>query len=140
MFTLSLTRYSDFDSIVRWEPLKLLRIKLPCANVWCKPAHKENGGNPIAEGVNFIDWSWFCSALCCYAFYSVRSNFKNSLSHKTWSHFLFAQHLEAHLMLGLWWACLRYDNFSLMLKTEESISEIDSHHILQDASQLWSCY
>ena len=101
MFTLSLTRYSDFDSIVRREPLKLLRIKLPCANVWCKPAHEENGGNPIAEGVNFIVWSWFFSALCCYAFYSARSNFKNSLSHKTWSHFLFTQHLEAHLMLGL---------------------------------------
>ena len=33
----------------------------------------------------------------------------------------------------------RYDDFSLMLKTEESISEIDSHHILQDASELWSC-
>ena len=30
----------------------------------------------------------------------------------------------------------RYDDFSLMLKTEESISEIDSHHILQDASEL----
>ena len=25
----------------------------------------------------------------------------NGLSHKTWSHFLFAQHLEAYLMLGL---------------------------------------
>ena len=25
-----------------------------------------------------------------------------------------------------------------MLETEESISEIDSHHILQEASELWS--
>ena len=58
----------------------------------------------------------------------------NGLCHKTWSHFLFAQHLEA-----LWWTCLRYDIFSLMLETEESVSEIDSHHILQEASELWSC-
>ena len=29
--------------------------------------------------------------------------------------------------------------FFLMLETEESISEIDSHHILQEASELWSC-
>ena len=34
---------------------------------------------------------------------------------------------------------LRYDNFLLMLETEESISEIDSRHILQEASKLWSC-
>ena len=37
----------------------------------------------------------------------------NGLSHKTWSHFLFAQHLEAHLLLGLWWISLRCDNFFL---------------------------
>ena len=62
----------------------------------------------------------------------------NSLSHKTWIHFLFAQHLKAYLMLGLWETCLRYDNFFLMLETEESISEIDGHHILQEASELRS--
>ena len=126
----------------------------------------------------------------------------NGLSHKTWSHFLFAQHLKAYLMHEYWWTCLRYDNFFLMLdvmilvslrfppaiiilvpwslhikykhlslftcnmikcsvllaservcvlqstppvlKTrtttiEESISEIVSHHILEEASELWSC-
>ena len=29
--------------------------------------------------------------------------------------------------------------FFLMLETEESISEIDSHHILREASELWLC-
>ena len=29
--------------------------------------------------------------------------------------------------------------FFLMLETEELISEIGSHHILQEASELWSC-
>ena len=35
----------------------------------------------------------------------------NGLSHKTWSHLLFAQHLEAYVLIGLWWTCLRYDIF-----------------------------
>ena len=52
---------------------------------------------------------------------------RNGFSHKTWSHFLIAQNLEAYLMLGLRWTCLWYDNFFLQLETEESISEIDSH-------------
>ena len=61
------------------------------------------------------------------------------LSHKKWSHFLFARHLEAYLMLGLWWTYLWYDKSFLELETEESISDIiDSHHILQEASKLWS--
>ena len=37
-----------------------------------------------------------------------------------------------------WWTYLRYDNFFLMLETEESVTEIDSCHILQEASDLWS--
>ena len=55
----------------------------------------------------------------------------NGLSHQTWSHFLFAQHHEAYKY------CSGYGKhardtiiFFLMLETEESISEIDSHHIL----------
>ena len=64
---------------------------------------------------------------------------ENGLSHKTWSDFLFAQYVEAYLLLGLSWTRLRCDNFFLMLETEQSISEIDSHHILQEASELWSC-
>ena len=36
----------------------------------------------------------------------------NGGSHKTWSHFLFAQHLEAYLLLRLWWTCSRYNYFS----------------------------
>ena len=63
----------------------------------------------------------------------------NGLSHTTWSYFLFAQHLEAYLMLKLWWTCLLYHNFFLMLETEESICEIDSHHIMQEAFKLWLC-
>ena len=55
----------------------------------------------------------------------------NGLCHKTWSHFLFAQLLEV-----LWWTCLRYDFFFLMLETEELISEVGSHQILQEASEL----
>ena len=48
-----------------------------------------------------------------FSFYSIPSNFRKlfQLSYKTWSHFLFAQHREADLMYGLWWTCLRYDNF-----------------------------
>ena len=42
---------------------------------------------------------------------------------------LFSLHLETFLLLGLWWICLRYDIFFLMLETEESIFEIGSHHI-----------
>ena len=49
----------------------------------------------------------------------------NSLSHKTWSHFLFALHCEADLlMLGLWWTCLRYDSSFLMLETNEPILKL----------------
>ena len=50
-------------------------------------------------------------ALCFHTFYSIRSNLRMGLSQKTWSHFLFAQHLGALLMVGLWSTCLRYDNF-----------------------------
>ena len=53
---------------------------------------------------------------------------RNGLSHKKWSHFLFARHLEAYLD--------KYDKFFLMLETEESISKIDSHHVFQEASEL----
>ena len=49
------------------------------------------------------------------------------------------QHLEAYVMLGLRWTCLRYDIFFLMVETEESISETDNDHILQEAFELWSC-
>ena len=35
----------------------------------------------------------------------------NGLSHRIWSHFLFAQHFEAS-----WWTCLRYDIFVLSWK------------------------
>ena len=70
--------------------------------------------------MNFIIWLWYFSALCFHAFYSIRLNFRKwfQLSHKTWSHFLFALHCEADLlMLGLWWTCLRYDSsFSLCWK------------------------
>ena len=41
---------------------------------------------------------------------------RNGLSHRTWSHFLFAWHLEAYLMLGLWWTCLPQDKYFLCWK------------------------
>ena len=44
--------------------------------MWCKETHGLNGVNPTAGGVNFIVWSWYFSALCFHAFYSIRSNFK----------------------------------------------------------------
>ena len=47
--------------------------------------------------------------------------------------------VEAYVMLGLWWTCLRCDIFFLMVETEESTSETDNDHILQEASELWSC-
>ena len=141
MFTLSLTRPFDFGNIVMWEPFKHLRIKLRIANVWCKQTHVWSGVSSTAEWMNFIVKSWYFSALCFHVFYSIRSNFRKwfQLSHKTWSHFLFAQHLEAYVMLGLRWTCLRYDIFFLMVETEESISETDNDHILQEAFELWSC-
>ena len=40
--------------------------------------------------------------------------------------------LTARVMMNM--LAIRY--FSLMLETEESVSEIDSHHILQEASEL----
>ena len=43
--------------------------------------------------------------------------------------------LTARVMMNM--LAIRY--FSFMLKTEESVSEIDSHHILQETSELWSC-
>ena len=60
----------------------------------------------------------------------------NGLSRKMWSRFLFPQHLEASYDEH---ACETTIFFSLMLETEESISETDSHHIFQEASELWSC-
>ena len=63
----------------------------------------------------------------------------NGGSHKTWSHFLFNQHLEAYLLLQVMMNMLAVQLFFLMLETEESVSEIDSHYILQEASELWSC-
>ena len=36
---------------------------------------------------------------------------RNGSSHKTWSHVLFAQHLEAYLLFALRWICLQYDHF-----------------------------
>ena len=41
---------------------------------------------------------------------------RNGLSHRTWSHFLFAWHLEAYLMLRLWWTCLLHDKYFLCWK------------------------
>ena len=43
--------------------------------------------------------------------------------------------LTARVMMNM----LAIRHFFLMLETEKSISEIDSHHILQEASELWSC-
>ena len=67
-----------------------------------------------AEYVNFIVYSWYFSVLYFHAFYSILLKFKKwfQLSHKTWRHFLFAQHLEAYLLLELLWTCLRCDIFS----------------------------
>ena len=46
----------------------------------------------------------------CYVFmlstWFVRT-WRNGLFHKTWRHLLFAQQLEANLMLGLWWTSLK---------------------------------
>ena len=57
--------------------------------------------------------------------------------HKIWSHFLFAQHLEAYLPLGLWWTCLWYDYFFVMLETEESISEGSSFQEQFSGVRFW---
>ena len=101
--------------------------------------HGWSGVSSTAEWMNFIVKSWYFSALCFHVLFLEMFRKWFQLSHKTWSHFLFAQHLEAYVMLGLWWTCLRYDIFFLMLETEESISETDNDHILQEASELWSC-
>ena len=106
MFTWSLTGWDDFYSIVMWEPFKHLRIKF---------THRKC----VVQTISQVKWRWFYSGmrgfnclvvvLFSYVFMLstrfVRTS-GNGLCHKTWSHFLFAQHLEA-----LWWTCLRYDSF-----------------------------
>ena len=59
------------------------RNKFPARYFWYKAKLKQK---------KFILKSW---ALCFYASYSICSNFRKwfQLSHRTWSHFLFAQHL-----------------------------------------------
>ena len=117
-----------------WEPVKHLRITLQTVNLRWKQTYGKYGVSPTEGGVNFIVWSWSCF----HAFYLIRSNLRKWFVSQIMDSLPFAQHLEAYLMLGLWLTCLRYDDFFLMLETEESISEIDGHHILQEASELWS--
>ena len=100
------------------ENLSNISIKLRTANMWCEQTRGWNGISSTAERVNFIVQSWYFSALCFHAFYSIRTNFRKSfrLSHKTWSHSLFSQHLEAYILLVLWWTCLQCDIFFLSWK------------------------
>ena len=51
---------------------------------------------------------------------------RNGLYRKMWSHFFLPHACDTKI-------------FFLMLETDESISEIDSHHILLEAPELWSC-
>ena len=113
MFTSSLTRQFDEDNIVMWEPVKHLRIKLRPQMCGCKQTHGWSGVSSTAEWMNFIVKSWYFSALFFHVLFLEMLRKWFQLSHKTWSHFLFAQHLEAYVMLGLWWTCLRYDIFFL---------------------------
>ena len=72
-----------------------------------------------------------------HAFYLIRSNVRKCL----------AKHGATFSSLNILRRtnCSGYDEhacntfFPVMLETEESISEIDSHHLLQEASDLWSC-
>ena len=115
--------------------LKILSCENP-SNIWeLKYRAQMWGANkPTGKMVLILQWERISSfdhgtfQRCVFIFYTRYVwTWRNCLSHKTWSHFLFAQHLEAYLMLGLWWKCLRYDNFFLILDIEESISKIDSH-------------
>ena len=63
---------------------------------------------------------------------------ENGLSHKTWSDFLFAQHARRTYWSGYVEHACDEIIFFLMLETEESIFDIDSHHTLQEAYKLWS--
>ena len=125
--------------------LKILSCENP-SNIWeLKYRAQMWGANkPTGKMVLILQWERISSfdhgtfQRCVFIFYTRYVwTWRNCLSHKTWSHFLFAQHLEAYLMLGLWWKCLRYDNFFLILDIEESISKIDSHQILQELS-VWA--
>ena len=51
---------------------------------------------------------------------------RNGLYRKMWSHFFLPHACDTKI-------------FFLMLETDESISEIDTHHILLEAPELWSC-
>ena len=132
------SRAVSFGNIVMWEPVKHLRINY--VPQMCGE-NKLTGEMVVIllreEWISLFGHGTFQRHVLMFSTWFVRT-LRNGLSQKTWSLFLFAQHLEAYL-IGLWWTCLRYDNFFLMLETEKSISEIDSHHTLQEASELWSC-
>ena len=104
-----------------WEPVKHLRIKLPTANVWWRLTYGKMESVLLWEV-----WIWLFGhgTVQRYVFMLYTrfvQTFGNGLSHRTWSHVLVAQHLEAHFVPGLWWTCLKYlgyDNFSKSLKLQ----------------------
>ena len=63
---------------------------------------------PREEWISLFGHSTFQRYVIMLSTRFVRTS-RNGLSHKTWSHFLFARHLEAYLMLGVWWTCLPHD-------------------------------
>ena len=93
VFKLSLTRYLIL--------IILSRIKLRTANA-C--ANKLTGNMELVllrdECISFFSRGTFQRYVFMLSTRFVQSS-ENVLSHKTWSHFVFPQYLEAYLLLGL---------------------------------------
>ena len=60
-------------------PLASRILAQPTANVRCKQTHGKNGSSSAVGGVNFMVQSWYFSALCFHALFSIRSNFRKWL-------------------------------------------------------------
>ena len=74
----------DYDKIVMWDPSSIWELTY---GPQMFGAHK--------WGMNFIVWLRYYVFMLSTRF--IRTS-ANSLSHKTWNHFLFAQHLETYLL------------------------------------------
>ena len=78
----------------------------------------------------------FSAVILCFRLDSFELWEMVQLSHKTWSLFFLLSTSRGILTARVMMNMLAIRFFFLMLETKESISEIDNHHILQEASEL----
>ena len=145
---------------IKWDWVSDLHVYVKSdAVIWfwrcCHVRTRQTSENQITDRTcvvqtnSRVKWSWFnsemsefnclartfvLSALLFHTFYPIRPNFRK------W----FVSHNIEPLSLrstswGVMMNMLAMRYFFLRLETEELISEIGSHNILQEASELWSC-